>query len=202
MSLAALIRRNWLDTEMRTEINWGKVEQYAQEMRDGAGFPPPVVFIDPADELVRVGDGFHRILACKRNGQKAVLVDLRRGSRRDAFLHGIEVNRLQKGLPFSFGDLEKCILTLLKDEETSKWTQTKIADTIGCSYSYTSQTVKKFRDVIERPDTVVDRNGVVKRRWTKQEPDEEPDNRQAPATIPCPHCDGTGRIPAWEGACA
>jgi hypothetical protein len=162
VSIKSLVRRGWLDTEMRCFINEAKVEQYAQEIEDGAAFPLPVVFIDPADELLRVGDGFHRILAHKRNGQKTITVDIKRGTRRDAFLHGIEVNREQRGLPFTRGDKEKCILTLLQDEETRKWNQTKIAQTVGSSIAYVSQVVTKFKSVVERPDQIIDRNGIVR----------------------------------------
>lgn len=164
MDLPMLIRRNWLDTEMRVAINQLKVEQYAREIKDGANFPSPVVFIDPKDELIRVGDGFHRILARKHNKDKVIIIDLRRGNRRDAFLYGIEVNRQQKGLPFSTGDLEKCIFTLLQDEETSQWTQSKIAQTVGSSIAYTSQVAKKYKDVISRPEIIVDCNGIVRKR--------------------------------------
>lgn len=162
LSVSCLIRRNWLDTEMRAAINQTKVRQYAMEIKDGANFPLPVAFIDPKDEIVRVGDGFHRILAYEENGVDKISVDLKRGSRRDAFLYGIESNRKQKGMPFSTGDLEKCILTLLKDEETRKWQQNKIAETVGCSQGYVSTVAKKFKDVVDRPDTIVDRNGVVR----------------------------------------
>lgn len=156
-----LIRRNWLDTEMRVAVNDAKVRQYAQEMNDGANFPAPVAFIDH-EEIYRVGDGFHRILAAKLNGNKEVEMIVKKGGRREAFLHGIEVNRQQKGLPFSHGDLEKCILTLLQDEETRKWNQTRIAATVGSSPAYVSQVVRKFSAV--RPDEVLDKNGVVRSR--------------------------------------
>ena len=159
VSIGSLVRRNWLRTEMRVKINEAKVEQYAREMREGAVFPCPIAFVDPKTELFLVGDGFHRILACKENKAKAVEVELKRGRYLDAVVHNIEANRSQRGLPFSQGDLQKCIATLLTDPESSKWTQTKIADTVGCSIAYTSQVVKKL--AIERPSEVIDKNGRV-----------------------------------------
>ena len=159
MPLSFLIRRNWLDTEMRVAINEAKVAQYAQEMKDGGDFPLPVVFVDH-DEIFRIGDGFHRVLAIKENVETYVTVMVCKGGRREAFLHGIEANRQQKGLPFSSGDKEKCILTLLTDPETKKWTQTKIADTVGSSIAYVSQVCRKFNS--PRPDTIIDKNGIIR----------------------------------------
>jgi hypothetical protein len=144
VSVSSLIRRNWLTTEMRERINDGKVLQYASEIKDGANFPCPDVFVDPKTEQYLVGDGFHRILAHKENRSKTIEVELRRGRYLDAVLFNIEANRKHRGLPFTQGDLGKCIETLLRDKESSKWTQTKIAETVGCSIAYTSQVVKNL----------------------------------------------------------
>ena len=161
MPIKALIRRNWLATEMRLRINEAKVIQYADEKREGDSFPAPVVFIDPKTENLFVGDGFHRVLAHHHNGDKFVKIDLRLGGYRQAFLHNIAANRVQKGLPFSRGDFERCILTLLKDPETSKWTQTKIAETVGCTCGYVSTVAKEFKAVGgNRPEVIYDRNGI------------------------------------------
>lgn len=173
-----LIRRNWLDTEMRCRINESKVAQYAAEMKDGACFPPPVVFVDH-DELYRVGDGFHRILAHRLNKKATIEVDLRKGGRREAFLHGITVNRKQLGMPFNQGDKERCILTLLKDEETQKWPQAKIAETVGCAQGYVSQVVKKFS--LERPAVVFDSRGKAHSRPKVRKESEETEARRKEA---------------------
>lgn len=168
--ISFLVRRKWLDTEMRCKINESKVVQYAAEMADGANFPPPIVFVDH-EELYRVGDGFHRVLAHQWNDKNEIEVMLKKGNRRDAFLYGIQANRKQLGLPFTQGDLGKCILTMMRDDETSKWPQTKIAEYIGCSQGYVSQVVKKF--AIELPEVVIDRRGKAHSRpkVTKNEDD-------------------------------
>jgi hypothetical protein len=130
-------------------------------MRDGATFPAPTVFIDPTTELFRVGDGFHRIMAAKHNHEKSIEVNLKRGGYREAFLYCIETNRDQRGLPFSTGDKERCITTLLRDEETRKWTLTRIAETVGCTAGYASVVASKLKKLgEERPGIVFDRNGI------------------------------------------
>lgn len=80
VSLKVLIRRNWLDTEMRVRINEHKVHQYAEEMKYGDVFPEPIVFFDTRYERYYVGDGFHRILACRHNKKKSVEVELRKAN--------------------------------------------------------------------------------------------------------------------------
>jgi DNA-binding CsgD family transcriptional regulator len=163
VSLRALMRRNWMDTEVRIQINQAKVAQYATEKAEGAIFPPPVVFVDPKTELFWVGDGFHRILADEKRQKKTMEVDLRRGTRHDAILHNIEANRLQRGLPWNTGDKTRAVEMLLADEEASKWTQTKIAETVGCAQATVSFIVKRFN--IERPAKTVGKDGrVITRR--------------------------------------
>jgi hypothetical protein len=159
INLKDLIRRTWLTTEMRLKINELKVSQYALEMKHGALFPLPIVFHDSKSELYHVGDGFHRILAFRENKQKHVDCEVKRGDQLAAILCNIEANRTQRGLPFSTGDLQKCIETLLRDKVASQWTQSKIAETVGCSIAYTSWVVKKLG--IVRPVEIIDRNGRV-----------------------------------------
>lgn len=161
VSLKALIRRGWLATEMRVQLNTRKIEQYALEMREGHKFPDPVAFIDPKTESIRVGDGFHRIMATKYNHEKAMTIDLRRGGYREAFMYCIEANRKQLGLPLTTGDKARCITTLIRDEETSKWTLSKIAEFVGCTVGYVSTVNNNLKKIgVERPNVIFDRNGV------------------------------------------
>jgi hypothetical protein len=177
--IKAIIRRGWLQTEMRVRINETKVAQYALEIREGARFPTPVVFVDPSDELFRVGDGFHRILACKENKAKEVEIDLRRGTFTDAFLWNISANKEQKGLPFSLGDKEKCITTLLNDPVTAAWSGSKIADTVGASNGYVSQVISAFKEAGgQRPQRTVDKQGIHRRAYLDRSPEEVAKRRE------------------------
>lgn len=170
VGITSLIRRGWMDTEMRVKVNEEKAHQYAEEMAGGAEFPRPVVYVDPKTETYHVGDGFHRILAHQLNKQKTVDVDLRRGTRHDATMWNIESNAKQRGLPFGRGDLKKCVLHLLTMPETKHWTQERIAEFVGIkSKSYVGKIAKDCG--IERKH-VVDKNGTV-RSGTCQSHDEE-----------------------------
>jgi DNA-binding CsgD family transcriptional regulator/RNA polymerase subunit RPABC4/transcription elongation factor Spt4 len=160
VSIKALMRKGWFNTEMRVKPNSEKARQYAAEMDGGCKFPRPVVFCDPKSELFMVGDGFHRILAHAINRKKNVEVDLRRGTYTDAVLWNIEANRKQLGMPLTTGDIEKCVLTLLQNDETKVWTQTKIAEVVGCANSYVSKIAKK--NEVKRPDKVIASNGHIR----------------------------------------
>ena len=160
--LASLIKPNWLETEMRVHINGAKVLQYADEKKLGDKFPPPLVLLDPRSEVMRVGDGFHRILAAKENGDKAVECDVQRGNLFDAILKNIECNRMQKGMPFSTGDKRKAIEALLRNPVSGAWSQVRIADTVGSSPAYVCQ-VAGWIDA-NKPEFIECSNGKMKRR--------------------------------------
>lgn len=124
-------------------------------------------------------------------------------------------------MPLSFGDLERCIVTLLI--EKPDWTQTKIADFIGSSIAYTSQVVAKHN--IPR-ENIIDKNGRVLKLRPKKDRQEAAERREkvlemwlggksqvdisretrlSRATVQrdiqlasddlvtCPHCNGTGK---------
>lgn len=159
VSLKALMHKSWLDTEMRVDINSDKVSQYAAEKKEGADFPSPIVFFDTKEERYWTGDGFHRILADKENCEKETIVYLSKGTKIDAILKCIEINKKQLGLPFSRGDKGKDIKTLLTNEPTNSWSQMKIADTIGCTNAYVSFIIST--NAIDRPSHVENSKGVL-----------------------------------------
>ncbi len=50
-------------TQPRVAINQTTVEEYASDMREGASFPPVLLFNDGTDYWL--ADGFHRVLAAE-----------------------------------------------------------------------------------------------------------------------------------------
>ena len=51
------------DIQPRVEINLETVNEYAEEMRQGADFPPVVAFRDDHRGFYWLADGFHRLEA-------------------------------------------------------------------------------------------------------------------------------------------
>lgn len=133
-----VVHKKWLQSEMRVRINEAKVKQYAEEKRRGMIFPPPVIFMGP-DEIYRVGDGFHRILADKENGETQITANLRSGLLKDAVLHNLKANREGQGLLFSAGDFSKAVRFLLTNKDFQGWSRTKISQAVGCSPSLVSR---------------------------------------------------------------
>ena len=77
-------------TQARLKTTDEAVESYADEMTQGAVFPPIVVYYDGATHWL--ADGFHRFLAAKRIQRTAILAEVREGGRTDALRHALGAN--------------------------------------------------------------------------------------------------------------
>ena len=142
LPIFVLMRKKWLDAEMRVSLNQKKIGQYAKEKQAGAYFPPPVVFIDQ-EEIYWVGDGFHRIMAENDMGHKNIDVVVRNGSLKDAILHNLKANREGQGLLFSPGDITKSVKFMLTSKMFAGWSRTKIAESVGCTPGMVSKVAIK-----------------------------------------------------------
>ena len=111
-------------TQPRAGLNEDKVQEYVEAKQDGAQFPPATVFYD--GENYWLSDGFHRTEADLRLGRETIMVDLVRGTQRDAILHSVGANATH-GLPRSREDKRRAVLTLLEDEEWGSWSDREIA---------------------------------------------------------------------------
>lgn len=133
----SLIRRDG-GTQPRAAINHQTVIEYAQDMKDGAQFPPVVVFYDGVDYWL--SDGFHRVEAAYSIGLSEIAASVRQGTRRDAVLYSVGANATH-GLRRSNTDKRRAVMTLLADEEWGKWSDREIARI--CQVDH--KTVGKFR---------------------------------------------------------
>jgi hypothetical protein len=118
------------------------VEEYAQAMRDGDVFPPPVVF--STDGLAyHLGDGFHRVEAYRLAHPDAhdIACDVHPGDHDDAFLFACGANG-SHGLPRSNSDKRKAVLALLSSEKWAHWSDREIARRCRVSPPF----VSKLRD--------------------------------------------------------
>ncbi len=111
-------------TQSRTKIDLGVVSDYAEAMREGATFPPIVVFFDGTDYWL--ADGFHRYRAYSDAQIYDVPVDIRQGTQRDAILFSVGANAAH-GLRRTDADKRQAILVLLADEEWGHWSNREIA---------------------------------------------------------------------------
>jgi hypothetical protein len=111
--------------QMRTEMRFETVDEYATEMLDGATFPPIVVFHDGTDFWL--ADGYHRVEAGRKIGQETIVAEIREGSLRDAILHGVGSNAVH-GLRRTQADKRRAVERLLNDPEWARWSDRKIAE--------------------------------------------------------------------------
>jgi hypothetical protein len=100
--------------QMRVEMRPETVDDYANDMLDGASFPPIIVFQDGCDFWL--ADGFHRVEAGRKIGRETIVAEIREGSCRDAILHGIGSNAAH-GLRRTQSDKRRSVERLLKDPE-------------------------------------------------------------------------------------
>jgi hypothetical protein len=111
--------------QMRVEMRDETVNDYANDMLNGVVFPPVVVFHDGNDYWL--GDGFHRVEAGRKIGRETIVAEIRKGSARDAILHGVGSNA-SHGLRRTQADKRRAVERLLKDPEWARWSDRKIAE--------------------------------------------------------------------------
>ncbi len=138
-------------TQSRAAINATTVNEYAEDYKNGANFPPITVFYD--GEIYWLADGFHREKAAKKAGLTEIAAIVKQGTRRDAVLYSVGANALH-GLRRTNADKRRAVITLLEDGEWSGWSDRKIARQCGVSHDFVNRLRKSlsFNDS-EKNDT-------------------------------------------------
>ena len=126
-------------TQTRAAIDTETVAEYTDLYTSGVRFPDIIVFHDGTKYWL--ADGFHRVAAAKRAGVDEINTEVRQGTRRDAVLYSVGANATH-GLPRKNADKRRAVLTLLQDEEWSKWSNSEIARRAAVSESF----VRKIRE--------------------------------------------------------
>ncbi len=116
------------------------MEEYADDLREGAVFPPVLLFNDGTDHWLV--DGYHRVLAAEMIGLTEIAAEVRQGTRRDAVLYSCGANATH-GLRRTNADKRRAVLTLLQDGEWSQWTNVAIAKACGVAESFVRKLKKE-----------------------------------------------------------
>jgi DNA modification methylase len=114
----------------RAKLNKTTTAEYAQAMRDGASFPPVVVFRD--GDTLRLVDGFHRYQAAKAVGAAKIEAEIRYGSNREALWYAMGANATH-GLRRTNADKRRAVIALLEDAEWVRKADVDIARHCGVS---------------------------------------------------------------------
>jgi len=108
----------------RVQLDQGVIGDYVEAMREGASFPPVIVFRDGDNH--HLADGWHRLKAAHRAGLSTILADVLEGNLRDAILWSLSANA-HHGLRRSNADKRRAVLMMLQDEEWRKLSDSEIA---------------------------------------------------------------------------
>jgi len=128
-------------TQSRAKIDENVVAEYADAMKDGAKFPPAVVFHDGAEYFL--ADGFHRFFAAKKCGSPGIFCDVREGTSRDAILFSFGANGTH-GLRRTAADKRKAVTTMLEDIEWQDWSDREIARQCCVSHPFVAALRKEL----------------------------------------------------------
>lgn len=131
------------DTQSRAEINNDAVSDYVDAIKDGAEFPPIVVFFDGATYWL--GDGFHRVHAFRTAGRASINADVRDGTQADAQLFSYGANK-GHGLRRSNADKRKAVLGTLNHPATKDWSDNQIAKHCGVHHSTVGDARRSLAD--------------------------------------------------------
>ena len=114
------------DTQSRAGLNNETVDEYLKDMKNGDVFPEVVLFKSKADKIYYVGDGWHRLYAREKLGEKSIDAEIKDGTRRDAILYSVRSNTAH-GLRRTNEDKRRAVTILLSDAEWSQWSAREIA---------------------------------------------------------------------------
>jgi len=120
-------------TQPRAVIDHDVVAEYAEAMREGAVFPPVVVYHD--GEHYWLADGFHRVHAARAAGLDSIRAEVKSGSVRDAVLYSVGANATH-GLRRKDSDKRRAVERLLRDEVWGTWSNREIANACRVSHPF------------------------------------------------------------------
>ena len=168
-------------TQARKSLDQNIVTRYAEHMKEGAIFPPIIVFHDGSEHWL--ADGFHRYFARKANGELEIECEVKQGTKREAQLFAFGVNN-DRGLSMSFEDIREIIIRMLKDDEWGKWSDEKIANIVKVSRITVFRVRKKLEkagEVSEKKTTkYVDKHGKLAEMETEKLKSKKDNQEKAP----------------------
>lgn len=130
------------DTQPRTSIDTGLVDEYSEGYLSGVNFPPIDVFFDGVDYWI--ADGFHRWHAAQKANLNAIECCIHKGTVEDAKWFSYAANQTH-GSRRSSSDKAKAVKAALLHPNGAKMSDTQIAEYLGVD----QKTVWKYRQVME-----------------------------------------------------
>lgn len=139
-------------TQSRMATNDEAVSGYAEDMKQGAVFPPISLYFDGAKYFL--ADGFHRFLAAKRIEERDIEAQVHEGSRTDALLAALGANATN-GLYRTSADKRHAVSIAL--EEWTDYSNAYLADICKVSIELVRRVRKELG--LDHPDKVIGKDG-------------------------------------------
>ena len=122
----------------RFKLDLDLVKEYAEKMRDGEQFPPPVVFCDGSHNYLSAG--FNRVMALKSNGHVEIECEVINGTFDDAQDYAWKSNN-GHGAPLTAEEKREIIRKALKTKRYSESSNNELAK----EFKISSMTVSRVR---------------------------------------------------------
>lgn len=194
-------------TQARVEINDATVKEYAEALREGAKFPPVVLYYKKSEDVYWLADGFHRFHAHSSIGSADILAEVKDGTWRDAMLHAVGANAAH-GLRRTNADKRRAVQMLLDDPECVQWSDNAIAKACGVSQPFVASVraaiFKPLEDGLTTPaenaapaTRTVTRNGTTYQQKVKAKPASSP---VSPKSKESPLAAAAASAPALDAA--
>lgn len=161
-------------TQVRKKLDKDTIDEYTEALKNGAIFPPLVVFAEKESDRYILADGFHRHHAYVNAEMPECKVEVREGSLHDALLWALGAND-EHGLRRTNADKRNAVEMAFKDPEISTLEIIQIADVCRV----TERTVRRIRDDM-------DLNIGKRKKSNKKGKGQEPDPKDVRPTRPAP----------------
>jgi hypothetical protein len=137
-------------TQARAKMSDETVQSYADALKDGAEFPPVVVFYDGKDYWL--ADGFNRYYAYQMIKRNEIDADVRRGNILDAKLYACGANATH-GQPRTNADKRNAVMMVLNEGAWKGWSAREVARHCAVSHWFVND-IKKSLEVPSTPTKV------------------------------------------------
>lgn len=161
-------------TQVRKKLDKDTIDEYTEALKNGAIFPPLVVFAEKESDRYILADGFHRHHAYVNAEIPKCEVEVREGNLHDALLFALQAND-EHGLRRTNADKVNAVEMAFKDPEISQLQIIQIADICRVN----ERTVRRLRDNW-------DLNIGKRKKSNKKGKGQEPDPKDVRPTRPAP----------------
>ena len=182
----AILKKDGL--QLREALSEDTVAEYAEAMRNGAKFPPVIVFFDQKTREYYLADGFHRVEAAQRAGLTGIEAEQRIGDYYAAEAYACGANSV---LPRSSETKKRCVMRLWEHREAhfgkKDPSDREIANLAKLPRSTVKTIISQLANSgqLQRPSTVTGKDGVTRTIPTRTAPPVRPTpSRTLPPTRP------------------